>query len=115
MSAEKTSLTKNKSSFLSGVIILTVSNILVKVAGLFFKIPMNHIVGDTGMGYYNSAYSIYTFFYMLSTAGLPVAITVMVSENRSIGNKNGAQRVYKLALLIFSIIGVVSFSLLFFF
>ena len=115
MSAEKTSLRGNKSSFLSGVIILTVSNILVKIAGLFFKIPMNHIVGDTGMGYYNSAYSIYTFFYMLSTAGLPVAITVMVSENRSIGNKDGAQRVYKLALLIFSVIGVVSFSLLFFF
>ena len=62
----------------SVVVVLTVSGLLTKMAGLLFKIPMNYIVGDTGMGYYNSAYSIYTFFYMLATSGLPVALSVMV-------------------------------------
>ncbi len=101
-------------SFFSGVVILTISNLLVKAAGLLFKIPMNYIIGDTGMGYYNSAYSIYTFFYMLSTSGLPVALSVMVSENRSRGNTGGAKTVYRMALVIFAFIGISVFALMFF-
>ncbi len=86
--------------------ILTVSNLLVKVAGLLFKVPMNYIVGDAGMGYYNSAYSVYTLFYMLSTSGLPVALSVMVSEKRSQGNAAAAKLVYRLAMTLFFIIGL---------
>ncbi len=97
-----------KSAFLSGVIILTVSNLLTKLAGLLFKIPMNYIVGDTGMGYYNSAYSIYTFFYMLATSGLPVALSVMVSENRAAGNVTGAKTVYRTALTLFTLGGFLT-------
>ena len=49
---------KNSSKlFFSGVLILTVSNLIIKVIGLLFKIPMNHTVGDEGMGYYNTAYT----------------------------------------------------------
>ena len=53
---------KHTSTIFSGVLVLTLANIIVKTVGLLFKIPMNYIVGDTGMGYYNAAYSIYTFF-----------------------------------------------------
>ena len=97
-----------KSAFLSGVVILTVSNLLTKMAGLLFKIPMNYIVGDTGMGYYNSAYSIYTFFYMLDTSGLPVALSVTVSENRAAGNVTGAKTVYRAALALFTAGGLLT-------
>lgn len=98
---------KSANTFLSGVIILTVSNLLVKMAGLLFKIPMNYIVGDTGMGYYNSAYSIYTLFYMLSTSGLPVALSVMVSEKRAVGETASAKLVYRIALGLFFAVGTV--------
>ena len=94
--------------------ILTVSNLLVKVTGLLFKIPMNHIVGDTGMGYFNSAYSIYTFFYMLSTSGLPVALAVMVSEKRAAGNITAAKTIYRTALVLFAAGGLGVFLLMFF-
>lgn len=94
-------------SFVSGVFILTISNLLVKVMGLLFKVPMNYIVGDTGMGYYNSAYSVYTLFYMLSTSGLPVALSVMVSENKSLGNIKNAKTVYRMAMILFCVIGVI--------
>ena len=60
--------------FVSGVLVLTVSNILVKAIGLLFKIPLHDYLGDEGMGYFNAAYTIYTWFYMVSTAGLPVAM-----------------------------------------
>jgi len=101
-------------SFFSGVVILAVSNLLVKCAGLLFKIPMNYIIGDTGMGYYNSAYSVYTFLYMLSTSGLPVALSVMVSENRSLGRSRAMARVFRLALLIFCIIGAITSAVMIF-
>jgi len=98
---------ENKShTFVSGVLILTVSGLLVKIAGLLFKIPMNYIVGDTGMGYYNSAYSVYTLFYMLSTSGLPVAMSVMISEKRSVGRIKAAKLIYKIALWVFLVIGL---------
>jgi len=103
-----------KRSFVSGVVILTVSNLLVKVTGLLFKIPMNYIVGDTGMGYFNSAYSIYTFFYMLSTSGLPVALAVMVSEKRAAGNITAAKTIYRTALALFAAGGLGVFLLMFF-
>jgi stage V sporulation protein B len=101
-------------SFFSGVVILAVSNLLVKCAGLLFKIPMNYIIGDTGMGYYNSAYSVYTFIYMLSTSGLPVALSVMVSENRSLGKSRAMARVFRLALLIFCVIGAITSAVMLF-
>ncbi len=101
---------KNKNStklFFTGVVVLTVSNLLIKVIGALFKIPMNNIVGDQGMGYYSSAYTIYTFFYMISTAGLPVAISLLVSENRAKGKLNQVKKVFKIATLLFVIVGVV--------
>lgn len=103
-----------KNGFVGGIIILTVSNLLVKVTGLLFKIPMNYIMGDTGMGYYNSAYSIYTLFYMLSTSGLPVAISVTVSEKRAQGKIGSAKKVFHLALAVFAAIGLIAFALMFF-
>jgi len=69
---------------------------------------MNYIVGDTGMGYYNSAYSVYTFFYMLATSGLPVALSVMVSESRAAGNVTGAKAVYRAALALFAAGGLLT-------
>ncbi|MBR5312024.1 MAG: polysaccharide biosynthesis protein [Clostridia bacterium] len=114
---EKNGITKHrngKRSLFSGVMILTVSNLLVKVTGLLFKIPMNYIVGDTGMGYFNSAYSIYTFFYMLSTSGLPVALAVMVSEKRAAGNITAAKTIYRTALALFAAGGLGVFLLMFF-
>lgn len=98
---------KTGDGFVFGVLVLTLSNFLVKIAGLLFKVPMNHIVGDTVMGYYNSAYSVYTFFYMLSTAGLPVALSVMISENKSRGNIFAAKLIYRLAMSIFILTGLI--------
>lgn len=93
--------------FFSGVLILTVSNLIVKAIGLMFKIPMNHIVGDEGMGYYNAAYTIYTYLYMVSTAGLPTAISIMVADSRAAGKIRQVKRILRVSLALFFIIGVV--------
>lgn len=99
--------------FFSGVVVLTVANLLVKVIGLLFKIPMNSVVGDEGMGYYTSAYTIYTFFYMISTAGLPVAVSIMISEARSKGQLRQIKKILRTTVILFFVIGVLGMTAMF--
>ena len=104
----------NVKLFFSGVLVLTITNLLVKVIGLMFKIPMNHIVGDEGMGYYNSAYTFYTYLYMVSTAGLPTAISIMISDSRANRQIKQVKRIYHIAMLLFIVIGILSTMIMFF-
>lgn len=108
---------KNKNTtklFFSGVLVLTITNLLVKVIGMMFKIPMNIIIGNEGMGYYNSAYTFYTYLYMVSTAGLPTAISIMISDSRANRQIKQVKRIYHLSLLVFIVIGVISTMIMFF-
>ena len=96
---------EKKRSMASGVAILTVSNLFVKAAGLLYKIPMNRTVGDAGMGYLSAAASLFALFYMISTAGLPVALSVMIAEARGMGNIRGAKQIERRASLLFLLFG----------
>ena len=100
--------------FVNGVLILTISNIIVKAIGLLFKIPLHDILGDDGMGYFNAAYTIYTTFFMISTAGLPVAISYMISRSRASGNFKQVKKIMRIAFTVFFIIGAVGTAALFF-
>lgn len=102
----------SKKLFLSGVIVLTVANILVKVIGAFLKAPLHAILTDGGMGYYNVAYDIYVWFYMISTAGLPVAVSIMISGSRAKGNFRDAKKIFKVVFWIFAIIGIIGMALM---
>ncbi len=105
---------KSTKLFVNGVLILTISNILVKLIGLVFKIPLHDILGDTGMGYFNAAYTIYTAFFMISTAGLPVAISYMISRSRAAGNFRQVKKIMRIAFVLFFIIGSVGMLAMFF-
>ena len=72
-----------KQSFLHGTMLLAMSTAIVKVIGAFYSIPLNAIIGEQGFGYYSTAYEIYTLLLMISTAGLPVAMSRMISEASS--------------------------------
>ncbi|MBQ4137091.1 MAG: oligosaccharide flippase family protein, partial [Clostridia bacterium] len=92
--------------FFSGMLLLTFSNIVIKAVGLLFKIPLTNLIGETGMGYFNSAYTIYAWFYMLTTAGLSVAVSMMVSEYRARANSKQIKIVLRTVLLLFFAIGL---------
>lgn len=96
---------RGKGLVVSGVLVYGLSNIITKIIGLFFKIPMNDLLGETGMAYFNAAYSVYVLFYMISTAGLPVAVSRLVAESRARGRFRQVKKIYKLTLLLFFIIG----------
>ena len=90
----------------SGVLILTLSNIIVKVTGMLFRIPLNRIMDLDGLGYYSAASRIYTLFYTVSTVGLPIAVSRMVSEDRALGKKKETKAIINSALKLFTLIGL---------
>ena len=98
-------LNKRRNMFFSGVIILTIANILIKVLGMAFKIPLVNLIGSTGMGYFNKAYTIYTWLYMISTGGIPVAISIIISDCRAKGRYIELSKVYKIAMRLLAAIG----------
>ncbi len=105
--------TKSKqNTFLSGVIVLTCANLLTKVIGLIFKIPLTNMLGNEGMGYFNTAYQIYTWLYMLSTAGVPVALSMLISESHAKGRYSEEKKLFRLTLAVFSVIGLLGSALM---
>ena len=98
---------QKKGGFMSGVIVLSVSTLVVKVLGLAYKIPMMNILGAEGMGYFNSAYEIFALLCIIATAGLPVALSMMVSARIARRDLYSARRVYKIALLLFLLFGAL--------
>ena len=98
--------------FFSGVVILTVANLFVKVIGMFYKIPLHNLLGGEGMGYFSSAYTIYTAFYLVSTGGLPIAVSLMVSEARTQGKRKEVKLIFRSALTLFMVIGAIGTAIM---
>lgn len=92
---------------LGGVAALTFSNLLVKVLGMLFKIPLANQIGEEGMAYYNLAYNIFKWFYMISTAGLPVAISILISRSRARSRLNETRRIDQISQGMFLLIGAI--------
>ncbi len=96
---------EKKQSFMGGVTIMAVSTVFVKICGALYKIPLNNILGEEGVTHFMTAYNIYTFLLTLSTAGLPLALSKLVSEADATGRRNQMRRCLTTALLAFSLIG----------
>lgn len=103
-----------KSSFIKQAAILAVAGILVRVLGFLYRVPLTNMIGDEGNGIYSAGYYIYTFFLVMSSAGLPVAISKMVSEKISVGQFYAAHKIFKVSLVVAFSIGLV-FSLAMYF
>lgn len=101
-----------KQTFLHGAALLALATAIVKVVGAFYKIPLKIIIGDQGFSYFNTAYNIYALLLLISTAGLPIAMSRMISQASSTGNFNQVRRVYATARGIFLGLGILSSALM---
>ena len=104
----KASVTKGSNKFLSGVLVLTLSTVIVKIIGLVYKIPMLTLLGGEGMGYFNSAYEIYALVCTISVTGLPVAMSVIISSS----DEKKRRKMFSLSLALFLVMGVAFFILM---
>ena len=97
-----------KQNFLHGTALLALATAVVKIIGALYKIPLNAIIGEQGFGYFNTAYQIYNVLLMISTAGLPVAMSRMISQASSLGNYRQVRKIYTVCRTIFLTLGLIS-------
>lgn len=102
----------SRQSFLHGALILTMAIVLVKVIGALFKIPLNWIITEDGMGYFSTAYNFYSPIFSLATAGFPIAIARMVSENHAKGNYRDIRMIHRASIPIFLTTGTLGFLIM---
>ncbi len=98
---------KKGASFVKGALILAVASVLVKVIGAVFRIPLTNLVGKYTMGLYSMAYRYYSILLTIATAGIPIAISKMISESRALGKGRETARIFKTALALCFTIGMV--------
>ena len=101
-------------TFFGGAAILAVGIMVTKIIGLFYKFPLTEIIGAQGVADFNNSYYIYSVLLTISTAGLPVAVSKMVSEARTLGRYGQVRQVFRLSLGVFLGLGVVSFLVMYF-
>lgn len=104
----------NKRSFMKGAAILSASTLIVKLLGLLFSIPLANFVAPEGMSHFYIAYNIFGLFLMLSTAGLPVAVSRMVGTAYAQGRRREADRVFSVAFWLFFLLGLFGCLVMFF-
>lgn len=104
---------EKKSTFFGGAAILAAGIAIVKLIGALYKIPLFNIIGDEGTGHFNNAYVIYNLLLMVSTAGLPVALSKSISEASTLGKRNQVHRTFSVALAAFFVLGTISFAVMF--
>ncbi|MED1800882.1 polysaccharide biosynthesis protein [Brevibacillus porteri] len=102
-----------KSHFLAGALILAIAGILSKVIGMFYRIPLQEIVGDRGLGLYQEVYPLYLTFLILATAGVPVALSRVIAEALAEGKRGSIGQILARSMVMMGGIGLVLFALLY--
>ena len=82
-------------TFMSGVLTLTVSTVIVKIIGLAYKIPLLSVLGTDGMGYFNTAYEVFALLCGVSTSGMPIAVSMLVASAYESGNSARARGIFR--------------------
>ena len=98
-----------KNTFFGGAAILAATTLIVKLIGAIYKIPLANILTDPAYADFDSAYSVYGVFLTFSTAGLPVALSKLISEALALERRNQVRRTFRLAFAAFLALGLFSF------
>lgn len=97
-----------KNSFVKQAAILAIASLLVRFIGFLYRLPLTKLIGDEGNGIYSAGYYLYTFFLIMSSAGLPAAISKMVSERIAKNEYKNAHMVFRISIIIASVVGLIA-------
>lgn len=92
---------KKREGFIYGAIILSLSGVLVKLIGVFFKVPLTNMVGAANMSHFSSAFVVYNLMLSIATSGLPVGISAMVSSSLATGKYRDVKTLMRSVTVIF--------------
>ncbi len=93
--------TETGQGYLGGAVILTAGTLAVKAVGMFFKIPLQALLGGSGYAYFGTAYHMFGPLSALATAGLPVAVAALVSRYRAEGRWQDVRQLLRLSRRMF--------------
>lgn len=105
-------VTMKKANFVKGAFITTIGIVIAKILGIIYVVPFHSIIGDKGGALYGYAYTIYTLFMSLASAGVPLAISKLVAEYQTEGYYNAKKRVFVIGRKIALILGVICFLII---
>ncbi len=102
-------------NYLHGAAILTAGVLIMKVLGFIYKVPIGNIIGDDGYSMFLATYNVYNVFLTLATAGLPIALSRLISEANAEGRPIQARRTFSVAWMSFFVIGLICTLIMFIF
>ena len=110
-------MAKKKNSFASNVLMLMISQVIIKILGLVYRLAITNAegFGDVGNGYYAAGYQVYSVLLIISSQGIPGAVSKLVSNKVATGKYKEAHRIFKVSMLVFAIIGFIASLSLFLF
>lgn len=104
-----------KNNYIKGAFIVTIGIFLTKIIGMLYVVPFYQIIGEQGGALYGYAYNIYCTFLSISSAGIPMAISKIISEYNSLGYIDDKQRAFRIGKQLALVLGVIAFIILFVF
>ena len=102
------------SGFLKGTLILTIAGFVVKAIGSINWILLSRILGGEGIGIYQMAFPIYLLLLQVSSAGVPIAISILTAERLALNDYTGAKRVFNISFTMLTITGLIASLAMFF-
>ena len=95
-------------SIIGGMTVLGIAGIICKLVGVLFSIPLTYVIGAQGQGIYNAVFPTYNLLLTISSAGLPVAVSRMVSSALAKDDPHSAKHVFRVALLLLTTLGCLA-------
>ena len=93
--------------YIRNTAILFASMTITKIVGAVFKIPLANVLGGTGMGYFSTAYGLYSPVFAVTAAGIPTVMMRLTAQNIAANRPGNAVKTRRTALLLFSAIGAL--------
>ena len=98
---------KGKSNFIIQGSILAIAGIMVRFIGLIYRVPLNNILGNSGISAYSTAYDVYSLFLLISSLSLPLAVSKIVSARVAKRQIRNAYRAFCGSMLLAAVIGII--------
>ena len=95
-----------KPNYLKGATILTAAAIITRIIGAVYRIPLQHFLGNEGMGMFYMANDLFVVFLNVITTGFPIALSRMISRSYTLGHHRDMEKTFSVAFIIFAVMGV---------
>ncbi len=105
---------KKRDGFIMQAGILAAAGIIVRIIGLLYNSPMTAILGDEGIGYYNTAYNAYTIVLLISSYSIPSAISKVIAQKLAVKEYRNAHRIFQCAFIYVLVVGGIASLFVFF-